>query len=102
MTAWAVNADDASDTLHALTRVAGLSEWVGRSFAGVQPIQLRPREWRLEQKRRLLEAPEHLGDEVHAIPEIGPVHGAGLMRAVTRRIDPIEQITELGQDDFPK
>ena len=80
----------------------GLSEWVGRSFAGVQPIPLRRCKWRLEQKRRLLKAPEHLGDEMHAIAEISPVEGSRLLRAVTRRIDPIKEIAELGQDDLSK
>ena len=39
---------------------------------------------------------------MHAIGEIGPVDSSGLTRAVTRRIDPIKEIAELGEDDLPK
>ena len=79
-----------------------LSKRTGRSLAGVEPFQLRRCEGRLEQERRLLEAPEHLGDEVHAIAEVSPVDSSGLTRAVTRRIDPIKEIAKLGEDDHPK
>ena len=78
------------------------SERIGRSFAGVKPLQLRRSEWRLEQERRLLEGPEHLGDERDAIAEIRPVDRSGSLQAVGGWIDPIEQFAELGQDDLPK
>ena len=39
---------------------------------------------------------------MHAIGEIGPVDSSGFPWAVTRRIDPIKEIAELGEDDLPK
>jgi len=79
-----------------------LSKRTGRSLAGVEPFQLRRCEGRFEQERRLLEASEHLGDEMHAVGEICPVDSSGFPRAVTRRIDPIKEFAKLGENDLPK
>ena len=76
------------------------SERIGRPLAGIEPLQLCRRERRVEQERRLLEAPEHLGDEVHAIAEVGPVDSPGFPRVIARWIDPIEKIAKLGEGDL--
>ena len=39
---------------------------------------------------------------MHAIAKVGPVDRAGIPWAVTRRIDLIKKIMELGQDDLPE
>ena len=39
---------------------------------------------------------------MHAIAKIGPVDSPEIVRAVTRRIDLIKKIVELGENDLPE